>query len=66
MEIEMKRRTQYFFKNDKGEISLSEMEGYVDGEPFFEARCVKGELFEGVERFKEMEIAVKWVQEMLK
>ena len=43
---------QYIFSNKNGEISLIELPNYINpGETLYEIYCLKGALFDDIERF---------------
>ncbi len=54
---------QYIYSSDKGEISCVKFLNYFkEGDDFWEIYCLKGDLFEDVERFRtkeEMEVRIK-------
>jgi hypothetical protein len=57
---------QYIFSSKKGEISCVELKDYLfDGRDLWEIYCLKGKLFEDVERFDTYEEAVKRCRELL-
>jgi len=58
---------QYIYSSDKGEISLVQFKNYFKtGDNFWEIYCLKGELFEDVEKFKTKKEAEKVIKKYLK
>jgi hypothetical protein len=62
---------QYIYETDKATISLVELFGYNFDDPtdfktpIWEIYCLKGDLFDDVERFKTKELADKRIRELL-
>lgn len=58
---------QYIFSSKKGEISCIELKDYfMDGKDLWEIYCIRGDLFEDIERFDTFLEAKKRCQELLK
>lgn len=57
---------QYIYRDTKGTISLIELPNYFrDGKTLWEIYCLKGQLFEDVERFNSKEEAEERIKELL-
>jgi hypothetical protein len=55
-------KTQYFYRSEKGEISLIKLINYFgDGKDFWEIYCREGKLFRDVERFATKKEAEKFI-----
>jgi hypothetical protein len=57
---------QYIFSSEKGEVSLIELLNYFgDGVDLWEIYCLKGNLFEDVERFPTKKEAEETISKLL-
>lgn len=57
---------QYIYETEKGQISLITLPNYFyDDRRIFEIYCLKGDLFEDVERFYSKKKAVERIKELL-
>ena len=66
-EIKIVGKWQYIYENEKGEISLIELPNYfLDNKTLWEIYCLKGGLFDDVERFESKKEAEKRIKELLK
>jgi len=58
---------QYIYESERGEISLIELPNYLlDNKTLWEIYCLKGGLFDDVERFSSKKEAEKHIKELLK
>lgn len=58
---------QYIYSSNKGEISLVRLADYIiESIDFWEIYCLKGDLFDDVERFKSKKEAERRIFELLK
>lgn len=58
---------RYIYSSDKGEISLVEFPNYFgNGNDVWEIYCLKGKLFDDVERYDSKEKAEKRIKELLR
>ena len=58
-------RYQYIYSSKKGEISLIKLVYFLDGKDYYEIYCLKGNLFEDVERFDTKKEAEKVIKKYL-